>query len=65
MKKPQSRLEGIQDWFKNEIKKDEKFLDIEKKKFLNEIKNLKKEDIFQVQQKQLTLWEKIKKVLMG
>lgn len=65
MKKPQSRLEGIQDWFKNEIKKDEKFLDIEKKKILNEIKNLKKEDIFQVQQKQLTLWEKIKKVLMG
>ncbi len=65
MKKPQSRLEGIQGWFNNEIERDKKDLENEKKRFLNEIKNLKKEDIFHVQQKRLTLWERIKKVLMG
>lgn len=66
-KKPLSRLEGMQDWFKNEAEKDRRDLEISKLKFLEDIKKYKKEDIIpkgKVVQK-LTLWTKIKKVLMG
>lgn len=65
-KKPLSRLEGMQSWLNNEIEKDNKHLDQEKLKFLNEIKNLKKEDIIPKKiEIKLTLWQRIKKVLTG
>jgi hypothetical protein len=65
-KKPLSRLEGMQSWLNNEIEKDKKHLDQEKLKFLNEIKNLKKEDIIPKKiEIKLTLWQRIKKVLTG
>jgi len=66
-KKPLSQLEGMQDWLKNEINKDKKELELEKIRFLNEIKNLKKEDIVQKNTKKvkLTIWQKLKKMLMG
>lgn len=66
-KKPLSQLEGMQDWLKNEINKDKKELELEKIKFLNEIKNLKKEDIVQknTNKVKLTIWQKLKKMLMG
>ena len=66
-KKPLSQLEGMQDWLKNEINKDKKELELEKIRFLNEIKNLKKEDIVQKSTKKvkLTIWQKLKKMLMG
>lgn len=66
-KKPLSQLEGMQDWLKNEINKDKKELELEKIRFLNEIKNLKKEDIVQKTTKKvkLTIWQKLKKMLMG
>jgi hypothetical protein len=57
----------MQDWFKNEAEKDRRDLEISKLKFLEDIKKYKKEDIIpkgKVDQK-LTLWTKIKKVLMG
>jgi hypothetical protein len=52
---------------KNEVKKDKKQLESEKLKFLDEIKKYKKEDIVPVVKvsKKLSLWERIKKVLMG
>jgi hypothetical protein len=55
------------DWLKNEIEKDNKELENEKLKFLNEIKKIDKKDIIPVKKesKKLTLWMKIKKVLMG
>jgi len=67
MKKPLSRTEGMQEWLKNEFEKDKRELDNEKMKFLNEIKKFKKEDIIPQKEKQvkLTLWKRIKKVLMG
>ncbi len=66
-KKPLSQLEGMQDWLKNEINKDKKELELEKIKFLNEIKNFKKEDIVQknTNKVKLTIWQKLKKMLMG
>ena len=66
-KKPLSRLEGMQDWFKNEAEKDRKDLEISKLKFLAEIKQYRKEDIIPkgIEVQKLTLWMKIKKVLMG
>jgi hypothetical protein len=57
----------MQDWFKNEAEKDRRDLEISKLKFLEDIKKYKKEDIIpkgKVVQK-LTLWTKIKKVLVG
>ena len=67
MKKPLNQLEGMQDWLKNEIKKDQKELELDKLKFLNEIKNFKKDDIIpnKKDEVKLTLWEKLKKMLLG
>lgn len=65
-KKPLSRLEGMRDWLRNEIHKDEKELEKNKLQFLNEIKNLDKEELFPKKEKlKLTLWQRIKKVLTG
>jgi hypothetical protein len=57
----------MQDWFKNEAEKDRRDLEISKLKFLEDIKQYKKEDIIpkSVEVQKLTLWTKIKKVLMG
>lgn len=53
------------EWLVNEIKKDEQQTNLEKLKFINEIKKLKKEDILPQKPKKLTIWQRIKKVLMG
>lgn len=67
MKKPLNQLEGMQDWLKNEIKKDQKEIELDKLKFLNEIKNFKKDDIIpnKTNEVKLTLWQKLKKMLLG
>jgi hypothetical protein len=43
------------------------FIDLEneKEKFINEITKFKKEDILPKPPKKLTLWQRMKKVLMG
>ncbi len=63
-KKFSTQTEKELDWLKNEIEKDKIELEKEKKEFINSIKNAKKEDIIQKEDK-LTLWKRIKKVLMG
>jgi hypothetical protein len=47
-----------------EVNKDNIELENEKKKFLDEIKKFKKEEMFP-KPKKLTLWQRIKKVLMN
>jgi hypothetical protein len=47
-----------------EIAKDKLQLDISKKKLINELTKLKKEDILPPPPIKLTLWQRIKKVLM-
>jgi hypothetical protein len=61
MKKNLQQLE----WLQSEIIKDKIVLDQEKSKLINNIKKLKKEDILPKPPEKLTLWKKIKKVLMG
>jgi hypothetical protein len=62
--KKKSKLESEIDWLKNEIEKDSQDLNFEKNNFINKIKELKKEDILPKKPKKLTLWEKLKKILM-
>jgi hypothetical protein len=52
-------------WLEKEILKDEVELIKEKNDFINEIKKFNKEDIVPKKPKKLTLWQRIKKVLMG
>jgi len=63
MKKKSNQLK----WLETQIKKDENDLINEKNQFIRQIKKLKKEDILPKVEKpkKLTLWEKIKRVLMG
>ncbi len=65
MKKMKTKLEEIQDWYNNEIEKDKLELEVEKKQFIDEIKKIKKEEIFPEPKKQekLTLWKRIKKTM--
>jgi hypothetical protein len=65
MKKIKTRLEDIQDWYNNEIEKDKLDLETEKKQFIEEIKKIKKEEIFPKPktEEKLTLWKRIKKTL--
>jgi hypothetical protein len=50
------------EWLKNEIEKDTMELEKNKLNFIEQIKNLKKEDLME-KPKKLTLWEKIKLAL--
>ena len=61
MKKNLQQIE----WLQSEITKDKIILDQEKSKLINNIKKLKKEDILPKPPEKLTLWQRIKKVLMG
>jgi len=62
-KKILTREEQVIDWLKNEIEKDNKELDKEKKNLIDSLKNFKKEDLIEPKKK-LNLWQKIKKTLL-
>jgi hypothetical protein len=54
------------DWYQKELEKDSLQIQNEKNKFANSIKKLKKQDIFVPEKvEKLTIWKRIKKVLMG
>ena len=62
-----NKLELI-DWFEKERNKDQLELNVEKNNFINEIKKLKKTDLIKKEEPKevkLTLWQRLKKVLMG
>jgi len=63
-KKLQTREEHLQIWLQNESEKDKNALDFEKNNFIQEIKKLKKEDLLPKQEK-LSIWQRIKKTLVG
>jgi uncharacterized protein YacL (UPF0231 family) len=63
-KKLSTREEQAIDWLKNEIEKDRADLDKEKQRFIESLKNFKKDEIAKPKEK-MTLWKKIKKVLTG
>lgn len=51
-------------WLNNQKAKDSKSLEIEKKKFIQEIKKTKKTELIKIPKKP-TLWQKIKIILLG
>jgi hypothetical protein len=53
------------EWLKSKVESDKKELEKEKNEFINQIKKYKKEEILPEKPKKLTLWQRIKKVLMG
>lgn len=55
------------DWLLREMEKDKQELEREKKKLIKEILRTKPEDLVQKieKPKKLTLWERIKKAIMG
>ena len=64
-KKIQTQLETQIEWLNNELEKDRLEFERDKNKYINQIKQLKKEDIVKVNVEKLTLWKRIKKVLLG
>lgn len=52
-------------WLETEKYKDKLELDQEKQKLIRQLKSLKKEDVLPEKPKKLTLWLRIKRVLMG
>ena len=63
-KKISTKGEQALDWLKSEIEKDKVQLEKEKLQLINSIKTLNKEELVKPFKK-LTLWEKIKKVLIS
>lgn len=51
-------------WLDSEKKKDFKELEIQKSIFANQLKQMNKKDFFP-EKKQLTLWQKFKRVILG
>lgn len=58
------RSQQLLNWFNSEKLKDQRELDNNKKKLINDIKKIKKEELFPKPIK-LTLWQKIKVILLG
>lgn len=63
-KKLWTREEQAVDWLKSELEKDKLELENEKRRLVDSIKDLKKEEIVKPKEK-LTLWKRIKKVMVG
>jgi len=63
-KKISTKGEQALDWLKSEIEKDKVDLEREKNALINSIKSVNKDEIIQPKNK-LTLWQKIKKVLLS
>ena len=59
-----NRGQQMLNWFNSEKQKDQRELDRNKDRLVNEIKKLKKEDIFPIPEK-LTIWKKLKILLLG
>jgi hypothetical protein len=59
-----NRNQSILNWLESEKLKDSKDIENIKRKYIQEIKGIKKEEMFQ-EPKKLTLWQKIKILLLG
>ena len=58
--------EKILNWYNKELKKDEVEIEKFKKDFIKTIKNVDKNQMFtNTKEEKLTLWQRLKKVLMG
>lgn len=60
----QQRNQNLLNWLRSEKLKDSRELENEKKKIIQEIKGLNKEQMFSKPEK-LSLWKKIKVLILG
>ncbi len=58
------RTEKVLNWLTSERNKDQRELEREKNIFIEQIKKIKKDDLFP-KPKKLTLWQKIKILILG
>ena len=59
-----NRNQSILNWLESEKLKDTKDIENTKRKYIEEIRGIKKEELFKVPKK-LTLWQRIKILIMG
>lgn len=59
-----NRNQSILNWLESEKLKDTKDIENTKRKYIEEIRGIKKEELFRVTKK-LTLWQKIKIIILG
>lgn len=53
----------ILDWYQKEIERDKIEIDNDKKKFIDTIKKVEKENIFEKKIKKINIWQRLMKVL--
>lgn len=58
------RNQQLLNWLSKEQKKDNVEIELSKKKFIDEIKRIKKEDLIKVPKK-TSIWQKIKIMILG
>jgi len=58
----QQNLQKELEWLNKEIKKDEMDLSKEREDFIQELKKIKKEDLFPIQKK-ISIWSRLRKVM--
>lgn len=58
------RSQQILNWLNSEKSKDQREIDNYKKSFIQDLKNISKEDLFK-EPKKLSLWQKIKIMILG
>lgn len=58
------RSQQLLNWLNSEKNKDQKDLDHNKNKFISDLKKIKKEELFK-QPKKLSIWRKIKIMILG
>jgi hypothetical protein len=60
------KIKKVLDWYQNEVLRDSAELESQKQKFIDNIKKIPKEKVFEeYKPKKYTLWQRIKKVLMN
>jgi hypothetical protein len=59
-----NRNQSILNWLESEKLKDNKEIESTKKKYIQELRKIKKEELFVIPKK-LTLWQKIKILILG
>jgi hypothetical protein len=58
------RNQSILNWLESEKLKDNREIENTKKKYIEELRKIKKEELFKIPKK-LTLWQKIKILILG
>lgn len=65
MNQKMDRYQTILNWLDKEKKKDKVQLEKSKMDFIEQIKKINKSEIFEPKKPKLTLWQKIKMIILG